>query len=373
MNILFLQREYNPFSGGVQRVSKILSDYFENQGLKCYFLFLENKDSYVQHLGSSKYRIITKQNYESIVSFVIDNDINVIINQHQYCPFLVKFYKLIKVENQQVSIINVFHNTPDDFLHYLNPLVYRAKDIIKKLLFQKTRQQMVSDMYSVVDRMVLLSPSYKQLFMKYYNGEDGKKLCAIPNPLTFEIDPSEVNFGKKEKIVMVAARLASQKNLFSLLRIWKIVEESIKDWTLVIAGTGEDEEKLKRNKDDLQLKNVIFRGQVNDVKPLFMQSSILALTSTFEGFPMSVLEAMQMGNAVIAFDTFKVIYDINMRKHCIVPIKPFDEFLYAEKLKELMGDETLRLSLAQNALQVSSEYRIDKIGEMWIRLFTEIK
>lgn len=373
MNILFLQREYSPYSGGVQRVSKILSDYFEKQGFNCFFLFLDNIDSDSLNIASSRYNVITKQNYKRILPFVIDNDINVIINQHQYCPFLIKFYKLVKVKNQHVSIINVFHNTPDDFLHYLNPFVYRAKDVIKRLLCLKTRQQMISDMYRVVDKMVLLSPSYKKLFMKYYKGEDGRKLCAIPNPLTFEIESSEVNFEAKEKVVLVASRLASQKNLFSLLRIWKIIEESIKDWTLVIAGTGEDEKKLKRYKYDLNLKNVIFKGQVNDIKPLFMQSSILALTSTFEGFPMSVLEAMQMGNTVIAFDTFKAIRDINLHKQCIVSIRPFNEKLYAEKLMQLMLDDALRLSMANNALEVSREYRIDKIGKLWKQLFSELK
>lgn len=373
MNILFLQREYSPYSGGVQRVSKLLSDYFEKQGLSCFFLFLDNIASCSLNIDPSRYKVITKQNYENVVSFVVDNDINVIINQHQYCPFLIKFYKLVKAKNQHISIINVFHNTPDDFLHYLNPYLYVAKDFIKRLLCLKTRQQKVSDMYRVVDKMVLLSPSYKMLFMKYYRGEDGKKLCAIPNPLTFEIEPSEVNFEKKEKIVLVAARLASQKNLFSLLRIWKIIEENIKDWTLVIAGTGEDENKLKRYKYDLKLDNVIFKGQVNDIKPLFMRSSILALTSIFEGFPMSVLEAMQMGNTVIAFDTFKAIQDINMHKQSIVSIRPFNEKLYAEKLMQLMLDDALRLAMAHNALEVSNEYRIDKIGKLWNQLFSELK
>lgn len=372
MNILFLQREYSPCSGGVQRVSKILSDYFEKQGFGCFFLFLDNIDSCSLNIDPSRYKVITKQNYENVVSFVIDNNINVIINQHQYCPFLIKFYKIVKAKSQHVSIINVFHNTPDDFLHYLNPFVYRAKDVIKRLLCLKTRRQLISDMYHVVDKMVLLSPSYKKLFMKYYKGEDGRKLYAIPNPLTFEIDSSEVNFEKKEKVVLVAARLASQKNLFSLLRIWKLIEENIKDWTLVIAGSGEDEIKLKKYKHDLNLNNVIFKGQVNNVKPLFMQSSILALTSTFEGFPMSVLEAMQMGNPVIAFDTFNAIQDINRHKQCIVSIRPFNEKKYAEKLMQLMLDDALRLVMAHNALEVSSEYRIDKIGKLWKQLFSEL-
>lgn len=372
MNILFVQREYNPTHGGVQRVTKVLYDYFTGNGITCYFMFLDSGDSSISNLDEKKFRIITEKNYDSIVHFVKEKEIDLIINQHQYHPFLISFYKKIKLINPQLYILNVFHNTPDDFLHYIHPFLYKVHDIIKRIIHQKTRQQLVSEMYHVSDAMVLLSSSYKEIFRKYYDVDSGEKIHVIANPLTYKVEPNEVNIEQKDKVVLVVSRLAAQKNLLSLLRIWRRVEKEVSDWKLVIVGSGKDENKLKKYVMNENLKNVHFKGHVTDVKSLYLTSSILALTSTFEGFPMSLLEAMQTGNAIIAFDTFKVIHDINSCKQCIIPINPYDEVLYANSLINLMRDEQLRSSLAFNALKVSENYSLDIIGKQWMCLFDKL-
>ena len=279
----------------------------------------------------------------------------------------------MKMENQHLTILNVFHNTPDDFKHYIHPFIYKIHDIVKHLVRQKTRQQLVSEMYNVTDGMVLLSSSYKDIFLKCYEVDAGDKIHIIPNPLTYKVDASEVNIERKENVVLVASRLAAQKNLLSLLRIWKRVEKENSDWKLVIVGTGEDEHKLKAYTKKAYLKNVYFEGHVSDVKPFYLRSSILSITSSFEGFPMSLLEAMQTGNAIIAFDTFNVIHDINSYKRCIIPIKPYDEELYASSLLDLMRDKQLRNSLAYNGVNVSTNYSVDIIGKQWINLFLKLK
>ena len=115
-----------------------------------------------------------------------------------------------------------------------------------------------------------------------------------------------------------------------------------------------------------------FKGHVANVKPLYGASSILAITSKFEGFPMSLLESMQMGNPAIAFDTFRALDDINAIKQCVIAIPPFDEHLYAKKLVDLMQNKELRDKMANNALTVANNYSLDKIGGKWILLFEEI-
>lgn len=372
MKILFVQREYNPYKGGVQRVTSLLSKYFENSNIKCYYLFKNEQDTQLADLPSDCYRIITPHNGNDIIQFIVENKIDIIINQHLYESFVIQLYKELKKMNPHIVILNTFHNTPDDFLHYINPIAYKFRDKIKKLIGIKTRQQIVSEMYEVCDKMILLSPSYVDVFRKWYNVEDGKKLSVIPNPLTFKGNFIGEDFAKKEKKVLVAARLASQKNLFSLLRIWKKIENKTNEWSLIIAGTGEEEDKLKKYSKRLKLKYIIFKGQVDDIKPLYEKCSILALTSTFEGFPMSLLEAMQMGNAAIAFNTFKAIKDINALKQCIISIPPFDEEAYSVALYKLLSDDAMRLSLEKNALQVASEFSIEKIGKQWEKLFQEL-
>ena len=230
MNILFVQSEYNPTHGGVQRVSKILFDFFSENNICCYFLLMDGHNNNNSNLDASIFRIITPRNYDHIAQFVKEKKIDIIINQHLYHPFLISFYKKMKMENQHLTILNVFHNTPDDFKHFIHPFIYKIHDIVKQLIRQKTRQQLVSEMYNVTDGMVLLSSSYKDIFLKCYEVDAGDKIHIIPNPLTYKVDASEVNIERKEKVVLVASRLAAQKNLLSLLRIWKRVEKENSDF-----------------------------------------------------------------------------------------------------------------------------------------------
>ena len=134
MKILFVQREYNPYKGGVQRVTSLLSKYFDNNNISCYYLFQNNQDTQLADLASGRYKIITPQNTNSIIQFITENKIDIIINQHLYKSFIIQFYKKIKTINPHIVILNVFHNTPDDFLHYMNPIAYKFRDKIKKLI-----------------------------------------------------------------------------------------------------------------------------------------------------------------------------------------------------------------------------------------------
>ena len=62
-----------------------------------------------------------------------------------------------------------------------------------------------------------------------------------------------------------------------------------------IYGSGEDKEMTNN-------KYIELYGPTNDVKAVLMNSDILALTSSNEGFPMVVLEAYECGVPVITFN-----------------------------------------------------------------------
>ena len=70
MNILFVQREYNPTHGGVQRVSKILFDFFSENNNCCYFLLMDDHNNSIANLDAAIFSIITPRNYDHIAQFV---------------------------------------------------------------------------------------------------------------------------------------------------------------------------------------------------------------------------------------------------------------------------------------------------------------
>lgn len=67
-------------------------------------------------------------------------------------------------------------------------------------------------------------------------------------------------------------------------------------------GEGSHELALRRMTEMLQLRNVQFRGHVNDVQAIWEEHHILALPSRFEGLPLVLVEAMRCGRPAIVTD-----------------------------------------------------------------------
>jgi glycosyltransferase involved in cell wall biosynthesis len=71
---------------------------------------------------------------------------------------------------------------------------------------------------------------------------------------------------------------------------------------LSVFGEGPNERGLRRMAERLGLKNVTFRGQLNDVEAIWAEHHALVLPSRFEGMPLVVMEAMLCGRPCIATD-----------------------------------------------------------------------
>jgi glycosyltransferase involved in cell wall biosynthesis len=98
-------------------------------------------------------------------------------------------------------------------------------------------------------------------------------------------------------IVLTVARLDPQKGLGDLLE----AAAQVPDSNFAIAGEGPDRERLEGAARSLGLHGrVTFLGHRDDVADLLGSCDVFVLPSLYEGFPLSVVEAMAAGKPVIA-------------------------------------------------------------------------
>lgn len=99
----------------------------------------------------------------------------------------------------------------------------------------------------------------------------------------------------KNKIVFgTIARLAPEKNLFYLLKIFKSISNN--NINLKITGTGYLDKRLKKYSKNLKIENnVKFLGEISNVENFFKDIDIFILTSYMEGIPNVLLEAQNYG------------------------------------------------------------------------------
>lgn len=92
-----------------------------------------------------------------------------------------------------------------------------------------------------------------------------------------------------------------QKRLIEWLRVFKEIYNNNSEVYGIIVGAGPLEEEIKKECDDLKLNDVIFfPGLKTEVRPYFEAMDIFMMSSSFEGLPIALLEAMSMECAIVS-------------------------------------------------------------------------
>ena len=219
------------------------------------------------------------------------------------------------------------------------------------------------------DKCVVLTEEDKQLWSQLY---DAKNVIAIYNPVTIDIASTIVPV-KNKKIVLAVGRLTSQKGFDRLLKSWALIKpENKKNSLLRIAGSGEQEEKLKALAVKLDIEDEVdFYGFSSDISSLYQDAYCYVLPSRYEGFVLSLTEAMASGLPVISYDCLCGPKELLINDSGLL-VKSGDIQQLAYEVERVLVNEELRNTLANNALIRSQDFSDEKIMPIWIKLFEEL-
>ncbi|MDR2954230.1 MAG: glycosyltransferase family 4 protein [Prevotella sp.] len=201
--------------------------------------------------------------------------------------------------------------------------------------------------------------------------KNNKKVCVMPNPNSFI--PPKIVSGESKKVIAVG-RYSIPKRFDNLLLIWSKITRHFPDWQLEIWGEGGERKKLENLIEELGIGDTTsLKGYTSNIEEHMSASSIFALTSDFEGFPLVVLEAMVCGLVPICFACQTGPRDIitDGENGFLIPPKNLD--LFAEKLAYLMDNKEARAEMAGKAIKRADDYTLDKIAKRWMDEFKRLK
>lgn len=191
----------------------------------------------------------------------------------------------------------------------------------------------------------------------------GNGLADVPRPLSRQ----------ENRIVLAAGRLVPVKGYDRLLKAFARVVEERPDWKLRIYGEGRVSEKLVKLAVKLRLhNNVTFMGPTGDIEGELAKASIHAVSSRFEGFGMTIIEAFACGVPVVSFDCPRGPREIITSGHDGLLVPPDDVEALAEGLLKMIDDEEGRHRMARNALETARGYDISMIVERWEGSFADL-
>lgn len=192
----------------------------------------------------------------------------------------------------------------------------------------------------------------------------------IPNIITSLSDT--LSCCNKKRVISVG-RLSYQKGYDRLIDVWQIVNSKHPDWLLDIYGDGEDETKLRKEIIKKNLNEVInIHPSTSNIYQEMQNSSILALTSRYEGFGLVLIEAMTNGVPCVSFNCPYGPSDIITDKDDGFLIPNGDIQAMADKICYLIEHEEIRKGMGQRAHLAAMRYAPENIMPLWEKLFNEI-
>ncbi|MEI8030413.1 MAG: sugar transferase [Comamonadaceae bacterium] len=164
------------------------------------------------------------------------------------------------------------------------------------------------------------------------------------------------------RVVMVA-RMASPKRPDLLLQALALLRDRLgHEVPATLIGDGPDIKVHQALCQQLGLQDVTFTANVNDVAQRLAQHAIFVLMSDHEGLPISVIEAMHAGLAVVSSDLPGLRELIDTGTHGL--LVPNQAVALADSLFLLASDPDLRQRLGQAAHQrVEDQFSPDRMVE----------
>lgn len=172
------------------------------------------------------------------------------------------------------------------------------------------------------------------------------------------------------RIIMVA-RLDEQKDHETLFNA--LVSLKDRNWVVDLVGDGPHEEKLLAMAERLEIADRIrFLGLRKDVDALLAESHIFVLTSMWEGFPLTVLEAMRAGLPVVASAVGGIPESVEEdRTGYLVPRNGVEAL--RQCLAYLIDHPEERLRLGEGGRQRFEErFRFERMAEQTLAVYKEL-
>lgn len=214
---------------------------------------------------------------------------------------------------------------------------------------------------SKYDKFIVLTEVDKKKWRKITNVE------CINNILPFyPRESAELNI----KRIISVGRLTFQKGYDMLIEAWMEIILDFPEWKLDIFGAGEDYGFLSSQITLKKLENsVTINKPTDNIVSEYLNSSVYVMSSRYEGFPMTLIEAQSCGLPCISFDCPNGPAEIIRDGEDGFLIESGNIQELADKMKLLMSNSDLRKEMGMKAKQNVIRFSPAVIMKKWDLLF----
>jgi len=236
------------------------------------------------------------------------------------------------------------------------------KGFEKEYNFEK-RNETEKMIMNNADKVIATTPQQSDIICEKYEVPEGKVAVITPgfDANKYRKIDKEALIGVIEerklpdKFIMTVGRIASNKGYDILLEAMKYILEEIPDIKLVLRiGSQKPTDSEIQQKDEL-LKlaenlgissKLLFLDYIEELEYLYNAARVFVLSSTYEPFGMTAIEAMACGIPAVVTDKGGLQYFLEDGKDAMV-VNPFDIHKLAKTVVTLLKDQRLYNEISQ--------------------------
>lgn len=213
------------------------------------------------------------------------------------------------------------------------------------------------------DAVITLTEEDKLLWKR------AKHIEVIPNFSTMAV--SQYSNCSSKRVIAVG-RLAWEKGFGRLVQIWSIVSSKHPDWRIDFYGEGSMYNTLITLTKIYKAKNVYFNSFTSNISQEYATSSICAVTSYFESFSLTILEAMKHGVPCVAFDCPFGPRNIINDSYNGFLVDNGDIKVFADRLCRLIENDELRRQFSKVAIERANTFGVEIIMDKYKLLYEKL-
>lgn len=369
MRLIFLISSMG--GGGAERVTANLANYWVSRGWEVTIVTFTAKTEDFYQLN---YKIKRIEIDEILIHYVNNFFVGFVRNLYR----VYKVRQVLNLINPQVAISMM---TTANILLALSGIGMKFFSLGSERTFPPKYplgylwERLRKFLYRLLDIVVAQSSECAQWLI---TNTTAKKVIVIPNPVKWPLleqeplVPIDTICREGRKILLAVGRLCDEKQFGLLISIFQKLAILHSEWDLIILGEGPLRDILERQIEYADLVNRVYLpGRVGNIGDWYSNADLFVLSSKFEGFPNSLLEAMAYGLPPVSFDCDTGPRDIIDHFENGVLVKDMCDQGLFDALNLLMGNEALRLKLAEHAKNVRHKFSFEVLARKWEALFCE--
>jgi glycosyltransferase involved in cell wall biosynthesis len=265
---------------------------------------------------------------------------------------------LLAAAGTGIKVIPTNHNVPHE--DYTSPERWDPNPIDRKMRLE------------ALDHAARIHVIFPR-FGEWFPGHLRARVVAMPNYVSGEIlgaKPLE----RREPYILAVGRLAGVKNYDTLLAAWALIAADHPEWKVVVYGAGPQFKTLKVEAKRLGVEeSFLLPGHRGNLGEEYARMSIFCHPAYFEGFGLSVAEALALRMPVVAFADCPGVNEFVVDGYNGLMVdRAGGPAALAAALERLIEDEDLRRRLGDNGPESVAAFTEDRYVEGWIDLIEEL-